>query len=73
MADIREEAYILEKIEITEDDIDDDFDYKEIIDEEIGEGVSEKDEESDDDLNNFEQLKAKQDFKMQQKTMITAN
>lgn len=33
MADFREEAYILEKIEITEDDIDeDDFDYKEIDD-----------------------------------------
>lgn len=31
MADFREEAYILEKMEITEDD-DDNFDYEEIKD-----------------------------------------
>lgn len=32
MNDFREEAYILEKMEITEDDIDDNFEYKEIKD-----------------------------------------
>ena len=53
MTDFREEAYILEKMEITEDDIDDDINYEEIKDEE-----PEK-EDSDEDLNNFDILKAK--------------
>jgi len=61
MADFREEAYILEKMEITEDE-DDDFNYEEIKDldhEEV------HDQSDDDDLNNFEVLKAKADFKAQ--------
>ena len=61
MTDFREEAYILEKIEITDDDLDDEFDYEEIKD---SEGEQEKDSE-DDDLNNFDALKAKTNFKMQ--------
>ncbi len=62
MADFREEAYILEKMEITEDD-DDDFDYEEIKD---SDAEQEQQEHSDDDdLNNFEALKAKTNFKMQ--------
>ena len=59
MTDFREEAYILEKMEITEDDIDDDYQYEEIKD---SEGEIEKDSD-DDDLNNFEALKAKANFK----------
>lgn len=61
MADFREEAYILEKMEITEDE-DDNFDYEEIKD---SEGEVEVDNSDDDDLNNFEALKAKTNYKMQ--------
>ena len=61
MADFREEAYILEKMEITEDDDDDNFEYEEIKD---SDGELDKDSE-DDDLNNFETLKAKTNFKLQ--------
>lgn len=60
MADFREEAYILEKMEITEDD-DDNFDYEEIKD---SDQEQELDASDDDDLNNFEALKAKTNFKM---------
>ncbi len=52
MTDFREEAYILEKVEITEDDIDDDSMYKEIEDND--EGINISHESDDDDLNNFE-------------------
>ena len=62
MTDFREEAYILEKMEITEDEIDDDINYEEIKDEE------EEKEESDEDLNNFDILKAKTQFKQQAQT-----
>ena len=64
MADFREEAYILEKMEITEDD-DDNFEYEEIKDSEHEDDVDHSD---DDDLNNFEALKAKTQFKMATKT-----
>ena len=61
MTDFREEAYILEKMEITEDDNDENFDYEEIK-------ADEQDHESgsDDDLNNFEMLKAKTNQKLAQ-------
>ena len=66
MADLKEEAYVLEKMEISEDD-DDGFDYKEIkdlddVDDEsqaelLVESIGPMDE--DDDLDNFEALKMK--------------
>ena len=65
MTDFREEAYILEKMEITEDDEDDNFNYEELKDSE-GE-VHEYVDSDDEDLNNFEALKAKTNFKMQTK------
>jgi hypothetical protein len=63
MTDFREEAYILEKMEITEDDDDDNFNYEEIKDSdgELQEVLGDSD---DEDLNNFEALKAKTTFKM---------
>ena len=61
MTDFREEAYILEKMEITEDEEDDNLQYEEIKD---SEGEQDKDSD-DDDLNNFEALKAKTNYKMQ--------
>jgi hypothetical protein len=62
MADFREEAYILEKMEITEDE-DDNFNYEEIKDDEL-EGIEHDVSSDDDDLNNFEALKAKANFKL---------
>jgi hypothetical protein len=63
MADFREEAYILEKMEISEDEEDGDFRYEEIKETDLdGSGTLEdglKDDDDDDDLNNFEALKAK--------------
>lgn len=60
MTEFREEAYILEKMEITEDEDDDNFQYEEIKDLE-----EEPDKDSDDeDLNNFEALKKKTNYKM---------
>jgi hypothetical protein len=35
MTDFRDEAYILEKMEITEDDDDENFNYEEIKDEDV--------------------------------------
>ena len=61
MADFREEAYILEKMEITEDD-DDNFDYEEIKDSD--QELQDLDNSDDEDLNNFEALKAKTNFKL---------
>ena len=71
MADFREEAYILEKMEISEDEEDGDFRYEEIKDTDLGldasgtldDGLNFKDEDDDDDLNNFEALKAKTQMK----------
>ena len=74
MTDFREEAYILEKMEITEDDEDDDFTYEEIKDDDIlgdigGASIDNGNGDSDDeDLNNFEALKAKTMYKLQSKT-----
>ncbi len=73
MTDFREEAYILEKMEISDDEDDGDFQYEEIKDTDELE-TSGKDqidllkaeEEDDDDLNNFEALKAKTTLKMLQ-------
>lgn len=71
MADFREEAYILEKMEITEDSSDEGFNYEEIKEDGLGEedetlqGLDES--EDDDDLNNFEALKAKTNYKIQAK------
>jgi regulator of replication initiation timing len=57
MTDFREEAYILEKMEITEDDEDDQFAYEEIKDSDEDQAL---DHDSDEeDLNNFDMLKAK--------------
>ena len=61
MTDFREEAYILEKMEITEDEDDDNFQYEEIKN---SDGEADKDSD-DDDLNNFEALKAKTNYMMQ--------
>lgn len=63
MTDFREEAYILEKMEITDDDVEDDFKYEEIKD--SGDEQADRDSDDDDDLNNFDALKAKTNFKMQ--------
>ena len=64
MTDFREEAYILEKMEITEDDEDENFQYEELkhSDEEEHEFS-----DNDDDLNNLDLLKAKATHKMQSK------
>ncbi len=63
MTDFREEAYILEKMEITEDDEDDQFAYEEIKDSDEDQAL---DQESDEeDLNNFDMLKAKTVQKLQ--------
>ena len=65
MTDFKEEAYVLEKMEISEDD-DDGFDYKEIKDSEVDvedpllESIGLEDE---DDLNDFEALKTKTELK----------
>ena len=62
MTDFREEAYILEKMEITEDDDDDNFQYEEIKDDDLD--LAKESEDEEDDLNNFEALKAKTTYKM---------
>lgn len=64
MTDFREEAYILEKMELSDDEDDGDFKYEEIketdpLELSAGLDAPEKDDEDDDDLNNFEALKAK--------------
>jgi hypothetical protein len=63
MTDFREEAYILEKMELSDDEDDGDFRYEEIKETdalEVSGGLEDKlDDEDDDDLNNFEALKAK--------------
>ena len=66
MADFKEEAYVLEKMEISEDD-DDGFEYKEIkdSDEEAIEDLALESigVDDDDDLNDFTALKAKTEQK----------
>lgn len=65
MADFKEEAYVLEKMEISEDD-DEGFEYKEIAeqdDDDIEDLVLESFNEDDDDLNDFNALKAKTEQK----------
>lgn len=65
MADLKEEAYVLEKMEISEDE-DDGFEYKEIRDsdeEEIEDLAIESIAEDDDDLNDFNALKTKTEAK----------
>ena len=66
MADFKEEAYVLEKMEISEDD-DDGFEYKEIkdSDDEPIEDVAldSMGPEDDDDLNDFNALKTQTEAK----------
>jgi len=66
MADFKEEAYVLEKMEISEDE-DDGFEYKEIKDSD-GEAIEDLAieslaDEEDDDLNDFTALKTKTEMK----------
>ena len=73
--DIKEEAYVLEKMEISEDD-DDDFKYEEIKDSE-DEGIEdmalESMSEDFDDLNDFNALKTKTEAKKAQATLGTTD
>ena len=65
MADFKEEAYVLEKMEISEDE-DDGFEYREIKDsddEKIEDVVDVSLAEDDDDLNDFSALKTKTEMK----------
>ena len=67
MADFKEEAYVLEKMEISEDE-DDGFEYKEIQDDEeepIEDIAIDSVAEDDDDLNDFNALKTKTEAKKQ--------
>lgn len=74
MADFREEAYILEKVEISEDEDDGEFQYEEIKDTTDLDGSlkaddfldAPEDDDDDDDLDNFEALKARTTMKMLQ-------
>jgi hypothetical protein len=70
MTDFKEEAYVLEKMEISEDE-DDGFEYKEIKNSDI-DGLDELEEsagvdgslpEDEDDLNDFNTLKKKTELK----------
>jgi hypothetical protein len=71
MTDFKEEAYVLEKMEISEDE-DDGFEYKEIKNSDI-EGLDEFEEsagvidgsliDDEDDLNDFNTLKKKTELK----------
>jgi hypothetical protein len=67
MTDFKEEAYVLEKMEISEDD-DDGFEYKEIKDTDLDEDIDDLVMDSvaledDDDLNDFNALKTKTEAK----------
>ncbi len=64
MTDFKEDAYILEKMEISEDE-DQDYEYKEIIDD----GLLKDESEEEDDLDNFEALKTKTEKKLEAETM----
>lgn len=57
MTDFREEAYILEQVEVSEDEEEQDgFAYEELKDPEL---ISQELDEDDNDLNDFEALKAR--------------
>ena len=57
MTDFREEAYILEQVEVSEDEEEQDgFAYEELKDPEV---ISQELDEDDNDLNDFEALKAR--------------
>ncbi len=65
MAEIKEEAYVLEKMEISEDD-DDEFDYKEVDEndeEQIDNIALESIKDEEDDLNDFNMLKTQTEMK----------
>ena len=67
MTDFKEEAYVLEKMEISEDD-DDGFEYKEIKESEMEDEIEDVALDSvvlddDDDLNDFNALKTKTEAK----------
>lgn len=66
MTDFKEEAYVLEKMEISEDE-DDGFEYNEIKESQDGGEIEDVAVESmqldDDDLNDFNALKAKTEAK----------
>ena len=74
MEDFKEEAYVLEKMEISEDD-DEGFDYKEIEDveddiEDLSGHFDQSIAAEEDDLNDFEALKKKTEEKKAAKLMI---
>ena len=67
MTDFKEEAYVLEKMEISEDD-DDGFEYKEIKESEMDDEIDDVALDSlalddEDDLNDFNALKTKTEAK----------
>jgi len=65
MADFKEEAYVLEKMEISEDE-DDGFEYRQIDESELGDLSDLPVDQSigeDDDLNDFTALKTKTEAK----------
>lgn len=78
MADYREEAYILDKVEVSDDELDDQFPYEEIketLEPDVSKGELDLPEDDDDeDLNDFEALKAKTTMKrLQQATKSGAD
>jgi hypothetical protein len=73
MTDFREEAYILENVEVSEDEEQDEFIYEEIKETMDLDGSTQlnahlTEEDDDDDLNNFDALKAKIVMKQLQQT-----
>ena len=67
MAEFKEEAYVLEKMEISEDE-DDGFEYKEIGEDDALEDYEDIPDvsmghEDEDDLNDFQALKTKTEYK----------
>lgn len=64
MADFQEEVYIIEKKEITDDEDDEEFDQIRQEEEEDDLEMPEELSDSDDDLNDFDALKAKTEKKM---------
>ena len=65
MTDFKEEAYVLEKIEISEDE-DDGFEYKELNNSDLeieDSAIMDSIKDDDDDLNDFNALKAKTELK----------
>jgi hypothetical protein len=75
MTDFKEEAYVLEKIEISEDE-DEGFEYKEIKeteDDDLDEIALDSVVEDDDDLNDFTALKNKTEQKRIEAMKKTGN